>query len=285
MLVKLLLLFVVAYALVCLAGRKVHRHFVYVPDKTYVTPEEAGLEGVREVRLKTPDGVTLIAWYKAAPAGKPTLLYFTGNGGSVATHAAKFAEIVDAGYGLLMLNYRGYGGSEGRPTEADNVADAGLAYAYLREQGVPADEIVAYGESLGTSVATQLATGHDVKALVLEAPFNTIVDVGRRRWWFLPLRLVMVDQYRSQDYIGDVRVPLFVVHGTEDSVIPLALAEKLFAAAKQPKEMEIFPEADHNDLYEYGAFRAIDRFLQSLDAKPQARSSNAKKPATAKAAG
>jgi uncharacterized protein len=252
------------YGLVCLGARRFHRFFVYAPDPTYVRPDETELEGVDEIVLKTPDGFRLIAWSAAPEQGRPTLLYFTGNSGSVAGHADKIAEIRGSGYGVFMLNYRGFGGSEGRPSEAANVADAGLCYEALLKSGVKPQDIVAYGESLGTSVATQLAAKRAVKALVLEAPFTSAVDVGRRNWWFLPLRLLMVDQYRSIDLIGGVHVPLLIVHGARDRVIPVAQAKQLYAAANLPKTLEIFPDADHNDLYEHGAFAAIDRFLRAL---------------------
>ncbi len=290
--IQVIVALAVLYGLVVVGGRLAHRHFVYKPDHSYVRPADvdladagltaADLAGVEEVKLKAPDGVTLIAWYAAADAGKPTIVFFTGNGGSTATHADKFAEIHRHGYGLLMLNYRGYGGSEGKPTEADNVADAGLAYDALRGRGIAPEDIVIYGESIGTSVATQLAAKRSARALVLEAPFTNIVDVARKTWWFLPLNFVLVDQYRTIDVIGRVHMPLFVVHGSKDSVIDISLGEKLFAAANDPKRMEIFPEADHNDLFEYGAFDAVDRFLSGLMGE-QAR--RAETPVAAKAAG
>lgn len=253
-----------SYLAICVIGRLVHRSFVYVRDPSHVSPKEAGMAGVEEVRLTAPDGAKLFAWYQPAQDGQPTLLYCTGNGGSTASRTEKFDAITGAGYGLLMLNYRGFGGSDGRPTEAHNKADAVLAYDWLRQRGLSPDQIVAYGESLGTSVATSLAVARRVKALVLEAPLTSTVDVGRRRWWFLPLRFVLVDQYRTIDVIGQVHVPLLIVHGIKDRVIPISQAQRLYAAANEPKIMQIFPEADHGDLYEHGAFQAIDGFLRSL---------------------
>jgi fermentation-respiration switch protein FrsA (DUF1100 family) len=134
---------------------------------------------------------------------------------------------------------------------------------------VPARDIVAYGESLGTSVATQLALKRSVQALVLESPFTNIVDVGRQVWWFLPLGLIMTDQYRTLDYISSVKVPLFIVHGERDGVIPIAHARRVYAAANEPKELAILPAADHNDLFENGAWERVDTFLKSLGAKPE----------------
>jgi fermentation-respiration switch protein FrsA (DUF1100 family) len=254
------------YGALVFGGRLGHRHFVYKPDRSYTAPADVALNGVDEVRFAGAGGQTLIAWHARAEPGMPTILFFTGNGGSTATHALKFAEIQNHGYGVMMLNYRGYGGSEGRPSEAGNVADAQLAYDWLLARGAAAGDIVAYGESLGTSVATQLAAARPVRALVLEAPFSSIIDVARKRWWFLPLKFVMVDQYNTIDVIHRVTAPVLIVHGAQDSVIDLSLAERLFEAARQPKQMEVFPEADHSDLYEHGAFAVVDRYLKGLAA-------------------
>ena len=140
-----------------------------------------------------------------------------------------------------MLNYRRYGGSEGRPSEARITADAVSAYDCLRGLGVAPHDIVAYGELLGTAVATRLALQRHVEALVLEAPFTSIVDVGRLMWKGFPLGLIMVDQYRTIDRIGEVKVPLFIMHGGRDAIIPLDLARQVFHAANEPKSLAVVP--------------------------------------------
>jgi hypothetical protein len=264
------------FALFCIVARLMHRYFIYIPDRTRVAPEDAGLRGVQEVTFKGTGGVTLIAWYLPARAGKPTLLYFTGNAGNVADRAGKIATIAGDGYGVFMVNYRRYGGSGGRPTEAKIAADALLAYDCLRAQGVAPQDIVAYGESLGTAVATRLSLHREVQALVLEAPFLSVVDVGLLMWPYLPLKLVMVDQYRTIDHIGEVKVPLFIVHGGRDNVIPLDQARHVFHAAKEPKSFVVVPRAGHNDLFEQGAWVKVRDFLVSLAPAPAATESVAR---------
>src|SRR5262249_52312168 len=209
-------------------------------------------------------GAKLIAWYLPARRGKPTLLYFTGNSGSAANRARKIEAIAASGYGVFMLNYRRFGGSQGWPTEANNIADAVGAHEYLqKELGVAPRNIVAYGESLGTGVATRLALQRPVKALVLEAPFTSVVDVGRQVWWFLPLRLVMTDQYRTIDRIGSVKVPLLIVHGARDSLIPVNHARAVYATANEPKTLAILRRGDHNNLYDHGAWAKVEAFLDT----------------------
>jgi len=256
------------FALIGIVARLLHRYFIYIPDRTRVAPNETGLSGVEEIVFKAADGTKLIAWYLPARGGKPTLLYFPGNSGNTACRAGKIATIGSDGYGVFMLNYRRYGGSKGRPTEARITADAVSAYDCLRGQGVAPHDIVAYGESLGTAVATRLTLQRHVKALVLEAPFTSIVDVGKLLWKGFPLGVIMVDQYRTIDRIADITVPLFIVHGGRDAIIPLGQARQVFHAASEPKSMMVLPQAGHNDLFERGAWEKVEVFLESLRPVP-----------------
>jgi fermentation-respiration switch protein FrsA (DUF1100 family) len=267
---NLLLSLIGIFALFCIVSRLLHRYFIYVPDRTRVAPKDAGVAGVEEIVFKAADGTRLIAWYRPARNGKPTLLYFTGNSGNVAHRAGKIASIGSDGYGVFMLNYRRYGGSGGRPTEAHIEADAVSAYDYLRGLGVAPHDIVLYGESLGTAVATPLALRRKARALVLEAPFTSAVDMGHLLWPLLPLRLIMIDQYRTVDRIGDVRLPLLIVHGGRDAVIPLDQARRVYHAANEPKTLVVLPNAGHNDLFERGAWAKIGDFLADLEPVPAA---------------
>lgn len=259
------------FALFCIVARLLHRYFVYVPDPKRIAPKDAGLAGVEEIVFKATDGTRLIAWYRAAKTGKPTLLYFPGNSGNAADRAGKIKTIGADGYGVFMLNYRRYGGSGGRPTEKRVSADAVSAYDYLRGLGVTPRDIVVYGESLGTAVATRLCLQRDAQALVLEAPFTSVVDVGKLMWPLLPLQYIMVDQYRTVDRIGQVQIPLLIIHGGRDAVIPLDQARRVLHAANEPKMLQVVPRAGHNDLYEQGAWTRVRDYLASLKPEPVAR--------------
>jgi uncharacterized protein len=256
------------FALIVIVGRLLHRYFIYIPDRTRVDPKDAGLQGVEEVVFRAADGTKLIAWYLPAQGGKPTLLYFTGNSGNTANRASKIKAIACDGHGVFMLNYRRYGGSEGRPSESRITADAVSAYDTLRGLGVAPHDIVAYGESLGTAVATRLSLQRHVEGLVLEAPFTSIVDVGKLMWKYFPLDLIMADQYRTIERIGAVTAPVFIVHGGRDAVIPLDQARHVFHMAAEPKTMVVVPQAGHNDLFERGAWEKVRFFLESLRPVP-----------------
>lgn len=252
------------YLAVCLLGFAFNRHFMYFPDPTRVQPALVGLEGVEEVELKTADGVTLIAWYAPAKPGRPTVLYFHGNGANAANRASKIETMRADGSGVFYLNNRGYGGSAGRPSEAANVADAVAAYGFLRKQGIEADQIVAYGESLGSGQAVKLAAQRPLKAVALEAPLASTVEIGRRTWWFLPLGLLLRDKYANVKNVRDVKAPLLILHGEQDQVIPVEHGRRIYAAAPEPKKLELFPGGHHSDLFEHGAWERVRAFLAGL---------------------
>src|SRR6478736_6771632 len=158
---------------------------MYFPDPTRTAPAAAGLDGIEEVEIMTADGVTPVAWHVPAKGNKPTILYFHGNGANATNRAPKIEKIRASGFGVLYLNNRGYGGSSGRPTEENNVADAIAAYDHLIGLGVPAARIVAYGESLGSGQAVRLAAARPVAAVVLEAPLTSTIEVARSTYSWL----------------------------------------------------------------------------------------------------
>ncbi|MGF1620912.1 MAG: alpha/beta hydrolase [Rhodomicrobiaceae bacterium] len=237
------------------------RSLIFYPDATYSTPAESGLSGVNEVKLTTPDGETLIAWYAEADPGQPTILYFHGNAGNLVNRAPRIERFARAGYGTFMLAYRGYGGSTGKPSESAIVADAALAYDHLRGLGVPSRDILAYGESLGSGVAVQLAATHEVGALILDAPYTSLPAIGKRLYPFLPVETFMTDRFDSERHIAKVRAPILILHGTNDGVIPVELGRELFETAHEPKVMAELEGAGHSDIYMFDALEHLERFI------------------------
>jgi hypothetical protein len=256
---------IAAYLVICAAAYFGHRQFMYFPDPARISPAEAGLDGVEEIELAAADGTALVAWYAPATDGKPTILYFHGNAANAANRAPKIAMMLEDGFGVFYLNNRGYGGSGGHPTEANNVADAIAAYDYLAGRGVPANEIVAYGESLGSGQAVRLAAERPVTGIVLEAPLTSTVDVARPVYFWLPLSLLIADQYNVERGIRAVTAPLLILHGEQDEVIPVEMGRLIYRAANEPKRIEGFPSGRHNDLFDHGAWETMRDFLLSLN--------------------
>jgi len=243
-------------ALMYLAQRKL----MYFPDTTRWAPASVGLTGAEEVVLDTADGEKVIAWHVPPRDEKPVVIYFQGNGGGLNLRARRFRAIVADGTGLIALAYRGYGGSSGRPTEAGLLHDAAAAYAFAAERH-PGDRIVLCGESLGSGVAVALATERPVARLLLESPFTSAVDIAAAAYPFVPVRLLMNDQFRSDERIAKVTAPVLVLHGARDTIVPIGYGERLYGLIRAPKRFVRLPGANHNDHDDYGAIERVRDFL------------------------
>jgi len=169
------------------------------------------------------------------------------------------------GFGVFYLNNRGYGGSGGQPTENNNVADAIAAYDYLVERRVSPEQIVLYGESLGSGQAVRLAAVRPVTAIVLESPLTSTVDVARTTYFWLPLRLLITDQYNNERNIRSVTAPVLVLHGEQDKVVPVEMGRRVYRAANEPKKIDLFPHGGHVDFFHHGAWETTRAFLASLN--------------------
>jgi len=263
--------FLFGFILVALGGYAAIVAFFYLAQAALLYPagrekigaRQAGLPDFEDVTLTTEDGETIVGWYKPAAPGRATLLYFHGNGGSLLNRRDRAVMLTEGGRGLLIVSYRGYSGSTGTPTEAGLRIDARTAYAWLAARA-PAERLVLYGESLGSGVAVRLATEKPVAGLILDAPFTSAADVAGHHYWYLPVWLLR-DQYRSIDRIHELKVPLLVIHGDRDGVIPIALGRRLFAAAPEPKRFVTLPGVDHVSALEAGGLGPVRAFLQAVE--------------------
>ena len=175
--------------------------------------------------------------------------------------ASKVQPYLDAGYGVFLVGYRGYGANPGKVTEKGLYDDAVAALSYLKSKGITQGNIILYGESLGTGIAVHLAEERTPAALVLEAPFSSIADVAQARMPLLPVKYLLLDRFESTSKIVSVTAPTLIVHGAHDGTIPLRFGQKLFAVAREPKTMHVYAEAGHNDLYEHGMATLVIDFL------------------------
>lgn len=236
------------------------RSMMYFPDRAHSTPAQAGLSEAQEVELKAADGEYSLAWHVAPRQDRAVVLYFHGNGGALRDRVERFRKLARDGIGLVALEYRGYGGNTGTPSETGLIADAEAAYAYAAAR-YPAKQIVLWGESLGTGVAVALATRKPIGRVILEAPFTSAVAVAGAHYWYLPVGLLMKDQFRSDALIGKVTAPVLILHGVRDAIVPFAMSEELFAATKAPKHIVRFLDGEHENLDAQGALHAVGRFL------------------------
>ena len=260
MMLKWLIAPVVVYGAFVALVYVAQRLLQYFPERRRTAPSAVGLTKAEEVVLDTADGERVIVWHVPPRNGQPVFVYFHGNGGSLRWREERFRDLIADGSGLVALSYRGYGGSTGSPSEVGMIADAQAAYAFAAAR-VPAERIVVFGESLGTGVAVALAATQRIGRLILQAPFTSAVDVGARAYWYLPVRLLVKDPFRSDQRIGQVTAPLLVLHGERDQVVPIAIGERLFSLANEPKRFVRFPAGTHVDLDQHGALDAVRSFI------------------------
>jgi fermentation-respiration switch protein FrsA (DUF1100 family) len=253
------------------------RDLMYFPDRSRVAPSQYDiLGGVQEVSFTTADGLDLIAWYAPAPANRPTVVLFHGNGGSLRRERFRLKHFKDAQMGALLVTYRGYSGNAGTPNEAGLYDDARAALDWLEARGVASTSVVLYGISLGTGVATKMAEEREFAAVVLEAPYTSTVDVAAFRFPVVPVSWLMEDRFESLARIAAITEPVLVMHGSSDYVIPQRFGRRLFEAANQPKE-GFWPHGlGHDDIFDNGGFDTALAFIRrtlKLPADPPAAAS------------
>ncbi|MGL4286150.1 MAG: alpha/beta hydrolase [Phreatobacter sp.] len=249
----------IGYAALCATMWSTQRRLLYFPNGEVASPATLGLPA-RAISRTTADGVTIGMWWIAPRGDKPVVVHMHGNGGNLSYWAPVFADLAAAGYGVLALSYRGYGGSQGAPSEAGLIMDGQAAYAAARELA-PGARIVLFGDSLGTGVATALAAERPIAALVLNAPFTAVEDRAAELFRFLPVRWLITDRFLSRERIGQVKAPILIVHGDNDATIPIAHGQRLFALAPEPKRFVGIAGGGHNDLWSRGGREAVLAFL------------------------
>lgn len=245
-LVKILGSIVVAlYLAACTYMYVQQRNIVFEPSTSDVAQAVGEVPNASNVTLETPDGVSLKAWWVEPQLDYPIYLYLHGNAGNLVGsfsnpkgRAERFAGLTQAGAGLLALSWRGYGGSGGEPSEAGFLVDAETALSWI-QQRYPERQIILFGESLGTSIAVQLAASRRLGALVLDSPYTSIVDVGQGKYPWLPVRMLSKDHFESLLHAGQVTEKALVQHCTEDKVVPYVMGQQLFEAlGSQDKHFE-----------------------------------------------
>jgi pimeloyl-ACP methyl ester carboxylesterase len=220
------------------------RRLLYFPNAGEIPPAAVGLREAERLHINTEDGERLLAWRIPPSPSAPMIIYLHGNGGGIGLRANRYAAFAAADFGVLALEYRGYGGSTGAPSEAGLTRDAEAAYsAALQEVG--SARIVVLGESLGSGLAVKLAARHPVGAVVLDSPYSSIAEVAASKFWMFPVRWLIRDVYDSLARIADVKAPLLIVHGTRDPVVPIRFGQKLFERATAQKTFIAVEGAGH----------------------------------------
>ena len=238
------------------------RSFLFRVDATPAPAAASGLPQAEDVVLTEPSGETLAGWLvRPQRADAPVIIYFHGNAGTLMRRVERFRLLTQGGAGLIAFHYRGYGGSTGTPGEGALTADAWRIF-HDAVQRFSGRKLVLYGESLGSGVATQLATKVQAEALILDSPFLSILDRASKSYPWLPVSWLLNHPFRSDLAMPQVRMPLLVLHGARDRVVPISEGEHLFALAREPKVFVRFDDAGHVAAFRHGGTEHIRRFLK-----------------------
>ena len=265
---KIILMGAAIYGLMCLAVFLFQGRLVYFPARALdATPASIGLR-YEDVRLETDSGNTLHGWYVAGVDNARTLLFLHGNAGNMSHRLDSLRIFNRLGLNVLIIDYSGYGESNGKPSEAQTYDDASSAWRYLiGNRGIASERIVVFGRSLGGGVATWLATRETPGALILESTFVSVPELAKKYYPIVPIGWLARIRYDSISRMPSVRCPVLVIHSRDDDLVPIAHARALFAAAPEPKEF-IELSGDHNSGFMTSAqvyTGGIARFLERLD--------------------
>lgn len=241
---------------------------LYLPnfagDKLIATPERLGLS-YQDVHLEASDGVRLHGWYVPAPEARGTLLFLHGNAGNISHRLESIERFHRLGLHVLIIDYRGYGDSEGRPDEAGTYRDARASWDWLlRSKSADASKILVFGRSLGGAIAAHLAAEVEPAGLIVESSFTSVPDAAAGIYWFLPVRLLSRFEYNTREALERVACPVLIVHSRDDEIIPFSHGQALFSAAPEPKQF-LALNGGHNDaiftsmpIYESGLKEFLD---------------------------
>ena len=224
-------------------------------------PNEYNLKNVEEVNITTTDGVNLLAWLSRPKINKPLLIYFHGNSFDIGERAYRIKRYIDEGWGILLLAWRGYSGNSGKPTEKNLYSDAESALSWIKKNcEYKFEEIVIYGESLGASVAVEIGTRYKFKSVILEAPFTSVYDIAKKRYFMFPLKYLILDKFDNYSKIDKILTKVLIISGKKDEVVPHSHSLKLLLKAKEPKSSVFIDEAMHNNLYDFEIEKNVIEF-------------------------
>jgi fermentation-respiration switch protein FrsA (DUF1100 family) len=248
-----------AVVLLYLAYPRVENFLVFFPERRFdFAPEAFGLS-YKDVYFETKDGKKLHGWFFPGDREHPVLLHFHGNAGNISHRLDLIKRLVQKNLQVFIIDYRGFGKSEGRPSEKGVYLDGLAAYDHLvREEGIPPENIVLHGHSLGAAVALEVALKRRVRSVILESPFTSTKDMAKTMPLFFIFSPLLPANYNNLEKVTRLSVPLLVIHGDQDGIVPFSMGERLFASAPEPKQFLLLEGAGHNDTYMVGGKQYLD---------------------------
>jgi len=260
----ILIIFVLAYLFIVLFTYFYQRNLLYHPSENNYSGDKLIVE-INEVKIKTQDNIELLSWYhKKNLNSYKTILFLHGNAGSLENRIHKINHFKDMNVNFLLVSWRGFSGNKGTPTEKGLYEDARSAVNWLKSQGVKENNIIIYGESLGTGITTEIAQNKNFAGIILESPFTSMVDAGKNVYPYLPVRLLLKDKYESKKKIKNIHSPILIMHGKVDKIVPFHMGKKMYELANEPKYSYFSEYDDHMMEYNESLLKVLKDFVKSL---------------------
>ncbi len=264
-LLNILLLILSVYLLITFVLYFFQRNLLYYPSVDNYSVEKLNFS-IEKVKIKTKDNIELSSWYYAKDSENyKTILFLHGNAGTLENRIYKINHFKNMNVNFLIIAWRGFSGNKGKPTEKGLYDDAEASVKWLKDKGIKEENIIIYGESLGTGIATEIAQNKNFAGVILETPFTSMVDVGKSKYPYFPVNFLLKDKYKSDKKIKNIKSPILIMHGEVDSIVPFWMGKKMYELANEPKYSYFSKHDDHMMEYNENLVEALRKFIYSLN--------------------
>ena len=240
------------------------RSLLYHPSENNYSGDNL-MVSIDKVKILTDDNIELIAWYHKKKDNYKTILFLHGNAGSLENRIHKINHFNDMNLNFLIIAWRGFSGNNGNPSEKGLYIDGESAINWLQNKGIEEENIIIYGESLGTGIATQISQNKNFAGLVLETPFTSMVEAAKNFYPYIPVGLILKDKYKNDEKIKNINIPLLIMHGEADQIVPFWMGKKIFNLANDPKYSYFTKYDDHMMEYDDQLVFTLKSFIQRLN--------------------
>ena len=261
----ILLSFLIIYFLIIVLTYFFQRNLLYHPNENNYLNDKLALT-IEKVKIKTKDNIELLSWYHNKDIKKyKTILFLHGNAGTLENRIHKINHFKDIKINLLIISWRGFSNNLGKPNETGLYEDARSAIEWLRSKGIKDSDIILYGESLGTGVASEVAQHKNFAGIILESPFTSMIEIGKEKYPFLPVKFLLKDTYESNKKIQNIKIPILVMHGKVDNIVPFHMGKKIYEIANKPKYYYFSEYDNHMMEYNEKLLKVLKNFINSLN--------------------
>ena len=241
------------------------RNLLYHPNENNYSGDQISVD-IKKVKILTSDKIELIGWYHEKNIKNlKTLLFFHGNAGSLENRIHKLNHFKEMDINFLIIAWRGFSGNKGKPSEKGLYDDGQSAINWLKNNGLDEKNLILYGESLGTGVATHLAQNKNFAGIILETPFTSMIDAAKTFYPYIPVKLLLKDKFENQKKIKNINLPILIMHGEVDQIVPFSMGKKIYEIANEPKYSHFTKYDNHMMEYDEKLILALRSFLKSLN--------------------